>query len=469
MTKDVIALTQKMPDPKALLMSLYAGGPDLQAEALHAGAVIQLGTPAGRPLLTVESPLLVHVPGEAARLLGEGADLPEAPLWWTEARATTNVPEAERLAASFAGRLNALLGGATWPPNTASVKAVELTPETAALTASDTPQPAVDVLTDKAAVVLMDRPVVPMTTWLADVLRTAAAEDRALQIVTPPHARLTLPTRVALGGHPNRWVVQDEECGYYDGLSGAVLRWQHGQFAPARTPDGKAHAAESFTRRQSLPADRQLLLSLRTRHTPDTDLTLGGALETCWQHLTGAPPAGWGTAEPVNLPWNPRQLTELVRDRAPEPSWLTAVGHPDRPALATLRITRTTAGVEEEITAAFGYGPDETPPVDALESLAAALAAEHGLTSLLTHLRRADRDLTVPPRLEAPPIPVSFTLGADDIEQIGTDHASRPPLTLTPVSLGPAQRPAMHYPLGDGSSGATWNDLQTLLSHLRPA
>ncbi|WP_446461003.1 DUF6177 family protein [Streptomyces sp. BRA346] len=50
-----------------------------------------------------------------------------------------------------------------------------------------------------------------------------------------------------------------------------------------------------------------------------------------WHHLTGAPPAGWSTAEPVNLPWSTRQLTDLARQRAPQPTWLIAVGHTDRP------------------------------------------------------------------------------------------------------------------------------------------
>lgn len=468
MTKDVIALTEKMPDPVAILAGLYAGGPDLEAQTLHNGAVIQLSTPQGRPLLSVEAPLLVHIPGEAARLLGPGIPVPDGPVWWTEVRASTALPEAEQLAASFAGRLNTILGGTTWPPGTATVDAVELTPESAALTASEETQPAVDVLTDQAAVILSDRPLIPMTTWLSEVLRTAADNERALQIVTPPHARLTLPTRAALGGHPNRWVVRDETCGYYDGLSGAVLRWRDGAFAPARSADGQTRVAQAFTKSADTD-ERQLLLSLRIRHAPDRDLTLGTALEACWQALTGASPSGWGIAEPINLPWSIRQLTETVRNRAPEPSWLTTVGHPDRPAIATTVITHTTAGVEQDITLAIGYGRGENPPLDAIRSLAAALAAEHGLVTLLTSLRAGRRDLTTPPRLEAPPIPVAFTLGADEIREIGLAHAERPPLALRPALLGPGRHPALHYPLGDGTDADAWQDLDTLVQHLKHA
>ncbi|NBE55061.1 DUF6177 family protein, partial [Streptomyces boluensis] len=282
--------------------------------------------------------------------------------------------------------------------------------------------------------------------------------------------RLTLPTRAALGGHPNRWVVQDEACGYYDGLSGAVLRWQNGAFTPVRTPDGNAEVAQAFTEPATAGTqERQLILAVRTRHDPDEDLVLGGALEACWRALTGAPPAGWGTAEPINLPWSKRQLTELTRGRAPEPSWLAVVGHTDRPAIATLKISRTATGVEEEITLALGYGHDENPPLDAIEPLAATLAAEHGLTSLLTSLRTARRDLTLPAHLEAPPLPVSFTLGVDRVKEIGLARAGRPPLALKPSRLGPDRRPAMHYPLGDGTDPTAWNDFQTLTQHLRSA
>ncbi|WP_338676750.1 DUF6177 family protein [Streptomyces sp. SCSIO 30461] len=470
MTKAIVALTEKVPDPMTMLMGLYAGGPDLEAEALHDGAVIQLRTPAGRPLLAVDAPILVHVHGEAARLLGTDTPLPNEPLWWTEIRASTALPEAERLAASLAGRLSALRGGTIWPPGTATIEPVQLTQETATITptGSDDAQLAVDVLTEQAAVLIDDRPIIAMTTHLTDVLRRAAETELALQVVTQPTARVTLPTRTALGGHPNRWIIRDEHCGYYDGLTGAILHWHNGAFTPLRTPDGQAQLADAFkTGDTTAPGERQLLLSLRTGHAADADLTLGGAIETCWQTLTGQPPAGWGTAEPINLPWSPRQLTELARDRAPRPTWLTMVGHPARPALATLTIRSTTAGIEEEATLAFGYSPHETMPLDAIEPLAAALAAEGGLVSLMTTLRPGRRDLTTPPHLQAPPIPVSLTVGADDIHDIGLEYATRPPLTTKPTQLGLHPRPAVHYSLSDGTDPNTWQNFETLLRHLK--
>ncbi|WP_179332391.1 DUF6177 family protein [Streptomyces sp. Tue6028] len=472
MTKDVIALTEKMPDPVTVLAGLYAGGPDLRINTLADGAVTQLCTPGGLPLVSVEVPLLLQVPGEVSRLLGPRTQAPDTPLWWTEARATTALVEAERLAGSFAGRLATVLGGTVWPPEAAHTDVVPLSTQTTTAPApGTTTPPAADILTDRAAIVIQDRPLIPMTSWLSDTLSTAITSGRALQIVTSPHTRLTLPTRNALGGYPHRWVVQHPDSGYYDGLSGAELHWADGAFTPTKDTDGKPRLAEAFHPPGNLPVaqgERQLLLTLRTLHPATEDLLLGDALETAWHHLTGAPPAGWSTAEPVNLPWNKRQLTDLARARAQQsaPTWLIAIGAPEHPTIATTRITHTPAGIEEHTTLALGYGPDETVPLDSLPDLAETLATQHGLTSLLTTLRTARRDLTIPPRLEPPPIPVSFTLGPDSVRDIGLTHAENPTLDVTPIRLGPTARPALRYPLGDGTDPDAWTRLQQLNQHL---
>ncbi|MFF7767756.1 DUF6177 family protein [Streptomyces massasporeus] len=463
MTKDVIALTPEMPDLPTLLAGLYAGGPDLGVNTTADGAVVQLCAPDGRPLVSVETPILVQVPGETSRLLDH--TVADGPVWWTEARASTAVPEAARLAGSFAGRLATVLGGTVWPPEAATTDVVPLTSDVSAIPAPATGSPAVDVLTATTAVVIQDRPLIAMTSWLSDALRTAAGSDRALQIVTPPTARLTLPTRTALRGLPNRWVVQDPEHGYYDGLSGAVLHWKNGTFTPVCDERGATRVAEAFAPRPDT-SDRQLILTLRTRHPAEEPLVLGHALETAFRHLTGAPPAGWSTAEPVNLPWSTRQLTDLARTRAPRPTWLVAVGPPGRPVLATVRVLRTPAGVEEDITLALGYGSDEAPPLDAIEELATVLDTEHGLVTLLTTVRAARRDLTVPPYLEAPPVPVAFTLGSAEAEAIGETRAGHPPPGLSPTRLGFASLPAFHYPLGDGTGADAWSTFQRLIRYL---
>ncbi|MFF0459836.1 DUF6177 family protein [Streptomyces mexicanus] len=468
MTKDVIALTERMPDAWSVLAGLLAGGPDLHVRSAAEGAVVQLCDAEGRPLVSIEAPLQLHVPGEAQRLLGAtGVDGRQQ--WWTEARASTAVPGAERLAGAFAARLATLLGGTVWPPDAPGADDPSRPVDTSGITAVPTPaaaQPAVDVLTDKVAVVLQDRPVIAMTSWLSEALRATLQSERALQIVTPRHCRLSLPTGTALTGPPTRWVVQDPDCGYYDGLTGAVLRWRDGAFRTAEDSDGHTPLASAFAD-AARTGERQLLLRFRTVHQPEAHLVLGGALEAAWQALAGELPTGWGTAEPANLPWSRRHLTDLAYERAPRPTWTVAVGSADRPALATLRVLRTPEGVEEDITLAVGFRDGEKPPVSAVADLAAELTARHNLRTLLAQLREARADLTVPPHFERPPVPFGYALGPIEVAEAGPAIAARPPLATTPVRLGAATRPGYYYPLGDGESVEGWSAFETLLRHLR--
>ncbi|MEE1808004.1 DUF6177 family protein [Streptomyces sp. BE133] len=472
MTKDVIALTQRMPDPLTVLAGLLAGGPDKLVGTTGEDAVVQLCDEQGRPLVSVEAPLLVQVAGEAERLLG--ATAPPVPFWWTEARATTGVEEAELLAGTFAARLATLAGGSAWPPEAARSLAVVKTEGVSVAPTPAAAQPAVDALTDKVAVVIQDRPVIAMTAWLSDAFRAAANAELGLQIVTSPGATLSPAVRNSLSGWPSRWVVQDEKDGYYDGLSGAVLRWQNGLFAPVEAAhpvpgDPRTPVAASY-QEVANTGERQLAVSFRTVHPADDRLVLGGALESVWRELTGEAPAGWGTAEPANLPWSLRRLTDVAFERAPEPTWIVVVGSPDRPGLATVRISRTKAGVEEDVTLAFGYGPDEEPPLDALPRAAEVLATRHHLQSMLVQLRKARRDLAVPPRFEGPGVPLAFVLGAEEVREMPGDRARRTPLSEPPVQLGPRSRPALYYPLpGDPSDLSGWQDFERLMRHLKGA
>ncbi|GGO89382.1 hypothetical protein GCM10012280_32390 [Wenjunlia tyrosinilytica] len=489
---DVIALTERMPDTWSMVAGLLAGGPGLRVQAVGAGgdvgavgdvgaggagrgvgqvgeeAVLQLCDDSGRPLVSIEAPVLVRVPGEAARLLGPDCAAAPTPAWWVEARASTAVKDAERLAGAFAGRLAALLGGTVWPPR-AAARAGSGAPVAMGVTAVPAPaaaSPAVDVLTDKVAVVLQDRPVVAMTAWLCDALRAALASDRGLQIVTPKHTRLSLPTRSLLCGPPSRWVVRDGDGGHYDGLSGAVLRWGDGAFEPVGgTADGTA-VADAFTEVRA-KGERQLALSFRTLLPADERLVLGGALEAAWRRLTGGPPVGWGTAEPVALPWSRRRLTEPARGRAPGRTWFVVLGAEERPAIATARVIRTTRGVEEDVTLTVGLGPREAPPLGELPGIAHELVARYGLRSMLAQQRSARRDLTVPARMESPPVPVAFALGAEAVADIGLTRAGRPPLPDRPLELGAPRRPGFFYPLGDGSSASGWTGLERLMRHLQ--
>ncbi|MDH6109182.1 hypothetical protein P3T34_001397 [Kitasatospora sp. MAP12-44] len=133
-------------------------------------------------------------------------------------------------------------------------------------------------------------------------------------------------------------------------------------------------------------------------------------------------------------------------------------------------MTRTEAGVEEDVTLAFGYGADEEVPLDVLPRMAEALATRHRLQSMLLQLRRARRDLAVPPRLEGPGVPLAFVLGAEEVRAMPDDRARRTPLSEPAVRLGPKARPAFYYRFpGDPSDLSGWTDFERLMRHLKDA
>ncbi|MFF0460876.1 DUF6177 family protein [Streptomyces mexicanus] len=460
-----------MPDVKDLLAALHAGGPDLRVKRAGQGAVAQLCTEDGHPLVSLEAPRYVQVPGEASRLLG-GAAGTEAPMWWTEVRATAAVPEAQRLAASVAGRLATLLDGTTWPPEAATrTEVVTIRASGGSAAHADDGGDVLsetDVLTDQAAVVIHDSPILAATTWLTELLRTTAGTGRHLYLVTPPTTRLTLPARALLDRAPARWVIHAPETGYYDGLSGLTLSWRDGHFTPVTDP-GPTVAEAYRPPSGGATGERRLLLSLRTIHPADERLLLGGALECAWQTLTDEAPAGWSTAEPVNVPWSRRQLTDLARTRARSgsPTWLVAVGTPDRPAIATQRVQHTRLGVEEHITLAFGHPTGRPAPLHLLPHLAEELATRHNLAMMITELRAARADLTVPAHYEPPALPVSLTLGPDAVADLGAGRAGGALPDTSPERLGSTARPTLHYRLGDGDDPAAWRRLQQLECYVK--
>ncbi|MFF0966193.1 DUF6177 family protein [Streptomyces sp. NPDC003703] len=467
------ALTARMPDPVSLLAALHAGGPDLRVDRAGQGAVVRLCTEEGRQVVAVEAPRYLQVPGEAARLLGPAAAT-ESPVWWTEVRAASAVPEAPRLSASVAGRLASLLDGTTWPRETAAhtdVVTVEASGEPApALAAGDDVLTEADMLTDRAAIVLPDIPVLAATTWLTELLRTTARTGRHLYLVTPPTTRLTLPARTLLDRAPARWVVRDPGTGYYDGLTGLELVWHGDHFAP---PAGRNPTVVDAYRPPPTgrSGERQFLLSARTIHPADEQLLLGGTLECAWQTLTGEPPAGWSTAEPVNVPWSRRQLTDLARSRARRgsPTWLVAVGSPGRPAIATQWVTHTRLGVEEHITLALGHTADSPVPLDRLPHLAEVLAAQHHLATMVTEVRAARADLMAPAHYEPPALPVSLTFGPDTVADTGLSRVEEALPDTPVVRLGPTARPTLHCTLGDGTDPAAWRRLRRATAHLHVA
>jgi hypothetical protein len=321
--------------------------------------------------------------------------------------------------------------------------------------------PAVDVVTGRVAVVLQDRPVVPLSAWLADAIRLCGGSGRGLQVVTPPAARLTTPLRFALDGPDTRWVVRDDAGAIcYDGLSGRRLHWDGDAFAPAPAgPDAGPKLAPEFTD-PDRPAGRQLLLEVRLRHPATATARLGGALEVLCAALTGGPPRGWGTAEPATEPWDRDELTGFARRRAPAPTLLVVVGGGDRPAVGTTRVSRAASGVDETVTLVVGGAHP-----DAVGRVAEELATREPLVSLLAQVCPGQDDTIWAPRLAGLPVPVGLAVGPDEVARLGLDHALAAPVPVA-HPLGDPSRPAVWFHLGDGTTPAGWDRLTAVLRHV---
>jgi hypothetical protein len=100
-----------------MLAGMAAAGGTLHVYPLGAGPVVQLCDDGGTPVVSIEMPILVRVPGEIERLLGpDVAERVPVPFWWVELRAPGTNPRGAAAARRFADALAARLAGVVWPP-----------------------------------------------------------------------------------------------------------------------------------------------------------------------------------------------------------------------------------------------------------------------------------------------------------------------------------------------------------------
>lgn len=325
--------------------------------------------------------------------------------------------------------------------------------------------PTVDAVTDEVAVVVQDRPVVPLTAWLVDAASACARAQQGLQVLTRADARITPALRTTLSGPRCRWVVREpDDTGFFDGLSGVPLAWDGSSFAIA--PEA-AEAGPSPTFARPVPdLGSHLLLDVKLLHGAALDLVLGDAVETLARVLCGGEPAGWGIAEPAVNPWERAEITDLCQRRSPRSTWLMFTGSGERRFIGGVLVSRVTSGVKEEITFVVGHLPGEQPRLDRLEELAAGFADAGLLLSMSVQRTPGRTDLTYPARWCGAPVPVGLAVGAEGVREIGLDHALAAPAEGHPI--GPERAPAVWYPLGDGLDPSAWSDFTGLLKHLRP-
>lgn len=471
MSHDVVALLAEAPARRSLIDALVAAGPDLRVRSVSDGAVIELRDDSGRLVAAMQAAQRLALSAEADRLLAGGIsdELPAQP-YWVEARGAELADvDTAALVRRFAEHLVERHGGAVWAPRPRPAGR-----DDDLLGATD--HPAVTALTEKAFVVVQDRPLVPLSGWLVDATARHGREGRHLQIVTPADNRITHSLRSLLTSPTARWVVRNPDGGHRDGFSGVPLVWDPvSGFAVegAAAPDAEPHPDFRWSEADGAPGS-QLLIDLQLVHPATVSLRLGGAAELIAGHLAGSSPALWGTSEPLAHPWDRGRLTDLCRRRAPGATWLTFTGPPESvrepgslPFSGTQRVSTVPDGVRENITCAVGLAPGDEPDFSALNAMVKELSANEALRSMTVQRLLGRADLSYAPRWSGLPVPVGLAVGVDGVSSMGTDRALSAPVRGVP--FGPPMTPAVWYRIGDGTEPDSWDRFRALMDHLRPA
>ncbi|TDD85602.1 hypothetical protein E1293_10880 [Actinomadura darangshiensis] len=332
--------------------------------------------------------------------------------------------------------------------------------------------PAVDVITARSAVVVQNRALVPMSSWLIDAMARCAESGLSLQVLTPHDGRITLPLRMALGGSKMRWVVREPGDGHYEGFTGLPLDWDGMEFVPAeraRTDGPSSTFLHGTGDEAGAVLGHHVIVDLRVVHDATAELELGAAVEGLAKALAGAAPVCWGTAEPALSRWDRAAITALCRRRTPRATWLVFTGgHGGTgPAFAgTVRVARVDSGVKEEITFVMSR-PGGTLSPDTLDTLA-ELAGQHASTTALSTLTAywapGRADLTHPARRLGHPTPVAMAIGPSGIAETGTRRVLSAPVRAQ--LIGDPAEPGAWYRLTDGAPDTAWPTLRELIRHL---
>ncbi|GAA4059457.1 DUF6177 family protein [Actinomadura miaoliensis] len=322
--------------------------------------------------------------------------------------------------------------------------------------------PAVDLCTDLTGLLIVNRPVVSLSVRMAEALRFCAETERQLVIAGHAGGRLTLPLRLMLGPAA-RWAVKDCDGVYYDGLNGAVLRWDGAAFVPQI--EGTEAVVHSRFPSGPPPEGLQLLVTATVRHPATEGLVLGEVTEILHRELTGNGPQGWGACEPAAIPWHKDALTALCRERSPEPTRLVCVGdsRADRRAIGTLEVDRAESGVEETTTVAVGLRPDDSLPD--LAELADRIGSHFGLASMTAQAVPGRRDLTTEPRFNGLPAPVGVAVTAEAMRQTPANGT----LDVTGMRVRHFDTGGAWYGVGEGRDPEDWAKFQAVMAHFGPA
>ncbi|MEU3307412.1 DUF6177 family protein [Nocardiopsis sp. NPDC006832] len=449
MSYDVVALVGGRPNEQAIVDALQYVDPELRLHVHGNTDVLQIRDQEGRLLATLEPGQEVERPDDVVRLLGEDvvAGLPET-YWWVETRARPD-EQGREVAHRFSDRLALRLGGAVWTSGSADFDLWE-EPE----------HPTTERTAERALLVAQDRDVVPFSSWLSDAVATYGRE-KTLQVLTPATTRLTYGARTFLAGPLGRWVVQGEDGGHFDGLTGLAVHWDETYgFRPVEEPVGPnwtekhpdAAPVSGFLADFAETSGTQLVVDVSVLHPDPFTPELGRATQIITEHLTGAKPSVWGPHEPALLAWDRARIIESALRRRPRPWILYLSGPLDQgPAFSgQFRLSWRGSRVLERISVVIGFENENTVPFEELPTLVETLAGEGLLGALRVRRLPGRPDLTYEPVWTGPAVPVGLAIGPDHLLRIGPGAAQAGP--IPGVLLGEGDKQAVWYPVLEDAS-----------------
>ena len=325
--------------------------------------------------------------------------------------------------------------------------------------------PLVDAVTARVVRVDGRGRVLRLSPPMADLLRRRRHRRRVV-LVSSERSRLTVGLRSALVEAGAAWVVHDDRGDLRDGLTGRPYDAVDDAGIPVE--ELGVEKVEFPEIGPAVDTRVQLTIDLTVLHLPAHDMSLGGALETISQAVSGSLPVSWGVTEPMLSAWDRWALTQHARHAAPEPLRMLVEG-PHLSATVTARVTEH--GTEEtmSITVDVVHPPTETPSTRASTGLTGALAeiARDSLpTFALVVAREGEVDRCVCAVTYPPPNPVALLIGAPSVKRLGLDLTALPTGETVRV-VGRPSLPAFVVPLGDASTPG-WDALHQTLEAVGP-
>jgi hypothetical protein len=285
--------------------------------------------------------------------------------------------------------------------------------------------PLIDDVVGPAIVVDSASPVVWLTDAFASLLRRASESSRMVVLRTGPGAAITPAVRHALGAHGAAWVVSDLDGTLRDGRTGAVASGiedvvQRGPELVGTPSPEHVVAAESV---------RQISIDLTLRHHSARAVDIGSAIEALCETV-GTCPTRWGTAEPLNVPWDRWVVTQYAKHEAPAVSTSYVVGEGFS---ATMTAHLLDGVVVETMSAVLTIPEDGADPALAAKLLDAVHRVAEDVEPVfgVVMQRRGDADHLIRPVSHGEPSPLAVIVGSEATEFLDRDGVWPPERTTT--------------------------------------